>query len=64
MKGACPRLEVIAEISLVFFSYLFRSRLFAMLRVGDVIFDAHLANVQFGVAGLTDLETAQRQTER
>lgn len=48
--GSRLRLEVIAEIRLVLFPNFFRGRLLAMLGIRGVVLDAHLADMQFGVA--------------
>jgi hypothetical protein len=58
------RLEVIAKISLVLVSNLFGGRFLAVLRIRRIVLDAHLAYMQFGVAGLANLKAAQRQTKR
>lgn len=57
------RLEVIAEIRLVLLSDFFRGRLLAVLGVGGVVLDAHLAHVQFSVARLADVEATQREAQ-
>ena len=64
MESARSWLEMIAKIGLVLFAYFLCGRFLAMLRIGGVVFDAHLADVQFGVAGLADFEAPQWQTER
>src|SRR5882757_10315090 len=62
--GSSLRLEVIAEICLIFFPHLLRRRLLAMLGIAHVVLDTHLANVQLSVARLTNVEPPQRQTQR
>jgi hypothetical protein len=56
--------EVIAKIGFVFLANLFRGRFLAMFRVRCVVFDTHLADMQLCVAGLADIESAQRKTKR
>src|ERR1700694_3868584 len=62
--GAFFRLEVIAEIRLILFAHFLRRRLLAMLRIGRVVLNAHLAHVQLRVTRLTNIEPSERQTER
>jgi hypothetical protein len=61
--GASLGLEEITEIRLVFLADLLGGRLLAMLRVRRVVFDAHLANVDFGVARLAHVQSAKRQAQ-
>ena len=62
--GPCFWLEVIAKISLILFAHLLRRRLLAMLCVRRVVLHAHLADVQFSVARLADIQTTKRQAKR
>jgi hypothetical protein len=62
--GAGFRLEVIAKIGLVLFSNFLGGGLLAMLRIGRVVLDTHFAYVQFGIAGLANVEAAQWQAKR
>jgi hypothetical protein len=57
--GAGLRLEMIAEIRLVFFPYFLRGRFLAMLRVTHVVLDTQFAHVQLGAAFLARIETTQ-----
>ncbi len=57
------RLEVVAKVCLVLLADLFRGRFPAMLRVPDVVLDAHLADMQLSIARLAHLEPPQRQTQ-
>jgi hypothetical protein len=59
--GAGFRLEVVAEVRGVLVALLFGGGLLTMLGVAHVVFDAQLADVQFGIAGVADVEAAQRQ---
>lgn len=54
------RLEEIAEIGFVFATHFFRRRFTTMLGVRGIVFNAHLANVQFRITCFADLETPQR----
>ncbi len=62
--GARSWLEMIAEVGLVLFPFFLRGGLLAMLRIADVVFHTHLADVQFRVARLADIEPPQGQAER
>jgi hypothetical protein len=61
--GASLRLEVIAEIRLILLAHFFRDRFTAMLRIARVIFDAHLAHVEFGATGFANIQSAQWKGE-
>jgi len=54
---------VVAEIRGLLVALLFGGGLLAMLGVADVVFDAQLADMQLGIAGLADVEAAQRQRQ-
>jgi hypothetical protein len=60
-ESAGFRAKVIAEIRLVLLPNFLGRGFLAVLRVAHVILDAHFANVEFGIAGFTDIEAAQRQ---
>ena len=57
------RFEMVAEIRLVLLALLFRGRLLAMLRVAHVVLHAHLAHMQFRIAGLADIQAPQGKAQ-
>jgi len=54
---------MIAEVRLLLVAHLLGRRLLAMLGLGGVVLDAHLADVELGVAGLAHIEAAKGEAE-
>jgi hypothetical protein len=54
---------VIAKIGFILLANFLGGRLFAVFGVGNVVFDAYLADMQLSVAGLANIESAQRKAE-
>jgi hypothetical protein len=63
-ESASLRLEVITEVRLILLAHLLRRWLLAMLGIRSVVLHAHLAYMQFGIAGLAHIKAPQRQTQR
>ena len=61
--GPRLRLEVIAEIRLVLFSDFFCGGFLAVLGIRRVVLHAHLADMEFGIARLADVEATQREAQ-
>lgn len=57
------RLEVVAEIRLVFLPNFLGSRFLAMRRVTNIVFNAHFANVKLCIARFTCIESTERKAQ-